>query len=162
MTIYIGNLSFQAEQEDLLDLFSQYGEVSKCSLPLDRETGRKRGFAFVEMANDADEQKAIYDLQNVEWMGRMIRVNKATPRQGGGGGGGGYGGGGGGGGGGRGGYGGGGGGNRGGGYGGGGGGRGGYGGGGGGRGGYGGGGRGGDGGYGGGGGGYDGGGGNRW
>jgi RNA recognition motif-containing protein len=141
MTIYIGNLSFQAEQEDLLDLFSQYGEVAKCSLPLDRETGRKRGFAFVEMANEADEQKAVDDLQNVEWMGRMIRVNKATPRQGGGGGGGGYGGGGGGGGG-RGGYGGGGGG---------------------GRGGYGGGGRGGDGGYGGGGGGgYDGGGGNRW
>ena len=151
MTIYVGNLSFQAEQEDLLDLFSQYGEVSKCSLPLDRETGRKRGFAFVEMANDADEQKAIDDLQNVEWMGRMIRVNKATPREGGGGGGGGGGG--------RGGYGGGGGG-------GGGGGRGGYGGGGGGggRGGYGGGGGGGDrGGYGGGGdGGYGGGGGNRW
>ena len=97
MTIYIGNLSFQAEQEDLLDLFSQYGEVAKCSLPLDRETGRKRGFAFVEMANEADEQKAVDDLQNVEWMGRMIRVNKATPRQGGGGGGGGgYGGGGGG------------------------------------------------------------------
>ena len=98
MTIYVGNLSFQAEQEDLLDLFSQYGEVSKCSLPLDRETGRKRGFAFVEMANDADEQKAIDDLQNVEWMGRMIRVNKATPRENnrGGGGGGGYGGGGGG------------------------------------------------------------------
>jgi RNA recognition motif-containing protein len=139
MTIYVGNLSFQAEQEDLLDLFSQYGEVSKCSLPLDRETGRKRGFAFVEMANDADEQKAIDDLQNVEWMGRMIRVNKATPREGGGGGGGG-----------RGGYGGGG--NRGG------GGGGGYGGGGGGRGGYG----GGGGGYGGGGDGGYGGGGNRW
>jgi RNA recognition motif-containing protein len=107
MTIYVGNLSFQAEQEDLLDLFGQYGEVKQCSLPLDRETGRKRGFAFVEMSNDADEQKAIDDLQDVEWMGRMIRVNKATPREGGGGGGGrgGYGGGGGGGGGGgRGGY----------------------------------------------------------
>ena len=98
MTIYVGNLSFQAEQEDLLDLFGQYGEVKQCSLPLDRETGRKRGFAFVEMSNDADEQKAIDDLQDVEWMGRMIRVNKATPREGGGGGGrGGYGGGGGGG-----------------------------------------------------------------
>ena len=154
MTIYVGNLSFQAEQEDLLDLFGQYGEVKQCSLPLDRETGRKRGFAFVEMSNDADEQKAIDDLQDVEWMGRMIRVNKATPREGGGGGGGREGGGG------RGGYGGGGGregGGGGGGYGG--GGRGG---------GYGGGGRGGDGGGGsrsgdgGGGGGYDGGGGNRW
>jgi RNA recognition motif-containing protein len=102
MTIYVGNLSFQAEREDLLDLFGQYGEVRQCSLPLDRETGRKRGFAFIELADDASEQKAIDDLQDVEWMGRMIRVNKATPREGGGGGGGrggggGYGGGGGGG-----------------------------------------------------------------
>ena len=54
MTIYIGNLSFQAEQEHLFDLFSEYGEVKNCSLPLDRETGRKRGFAFVEMVNDED------------------------------------------------------------------------------------------------------------
>ena len=89
MTIYIGNLSFQAEQEDLLDLFSQYGEVKQCSLPLDRETGRKRGFAFVEMVNETEEQAAIDDLQDVEWMGRMIRVNKATPRERSGGGGGG-------------------------------------------------------------------------
>jgi RNA recognition motif-containing protein len=81
MTIYIGNLSFQAEQEHLSDLFAEYGEVKNCSLPLDRETGRKRGFAFVEMVNDADEQKAIDDLQDVEWMGRMIRVSKATPRE---------------------------------------------------------------------------------
>ena len=154
MTIYVGNLSFQAEREDLLDLFGQYGEVRQCSLPLDRETGRKRGFAFVELADDAAEQKAIDDLQDVEWMGRMIRVNKATPREGGGGGGGGGGGN-------RGGYGGGGGGGGrsggGGGYGGGGGGRSG------GGGGYGGGGAGGGGGYGGGGGGgAGGGGGNRW
>ncbi len=96
MTIYIGNLSFQAEQEDLVDLFNQYGEVKQCSLPLDRETGRKRGFAFVELTNEADEQKAIDDLQEVEWMGRMIRVNKATPRERPSGGKGGYGGGGGG------------------------------------------------------------------
>lgn len=89
MTIYVGNLSFQAEREDLVDLFGQYGEVRQCSLPLDRETGRKRGFAFIELADDASEQKAIDDLQDVEWMGRMIRVNKATPREGGGGGGGG-------------------------------------------------------------------------
>ena len=79
MTIYIGNLSFQAEQEHLFDLFSEYGEVKNCSLPLDRETGRKRGFAFVEMVNDADEQKAIDDLQDVEWMGRMIRGQQGHP-----------------------------------------------------------------------------------
>ena len=84
MTIYVGNLSFQAEREDLVDLFGQYGEVRQCSLPLDRETGRKRGFAFVELSDEESEQKAIDDLQNVEWMGRMIRVNKAIPREGGG------------------------------------------------------------------------------
>ena len=89
MTIYVGNLSFDAEREDLVDLFGQYGQVRQCSLPLDRETGRKRGFAFVELADADSEQRAIDDLQDVEWMGRMIRVNKATPREGGGGGGGG-------------------------------------------------------------------------
>ena len=87
MTIYIGNLSFDAEVEDLQHLFAEYGEVRKCTLPLDRDTGRKRGFAFVEMSNDAEETKAIDDLQNVEWMGRNIRVNKAQPRSGGPGGG---------------------------------------------------------------------------
>ena len=96
MTIYIGNLSFDAEVEDIVGVFSSYGEVTNCKLPLERETGRKRGFAFVDMGDDAQEQKAIDDLQDVEWMGRMIRVNKATPRErsggGGGRGGGGYGG----------------------------------------------------------------------
>jgi RNA recognition motif-containing protein len=89
MTIYVGNLSFDAEREDLVDLFATYGQVRQCSLPLDRETGRKRGFAFVELADADSEQRAIDDLQDVEWMGRMIRVNKATPRDEGGGGGGG-------------------------------------------------------------------------
>ena len=89
MTIYIGNLSFDAEAEDVRSLFAEYGEVRQCNLPLDRETGRKRGFAFVEMGDPAAEQAAIADIQNVEWMGRAIRVNKAEPRPGGGGGGGG-------------------------------------------------------------------------
>ena len=89
MTIYVGNLSFDAEVEDLQHLFAEYGAVSKCTLPLDRETGRKRGFAFVDMASADDEARAIADLQNVEWMGRSIRVNKAEPRGSGGGGGGG-------------------------------------------------------------------------
>lgn len=57
MTIYVGNLSFDAEVEDLQSLFSEYGSVRKCSLPLDRETGRKRGFAFVEMAKPATRAK---------------------------------------------------------------------------------------------------------
>ncbi len=81
MTIFIGNLSFDAEEEDLIGVFSSYGEVKNCKIPVDRETGRKRGFAFVDMVSQADEQKAIDDLQDVEWMGRNIRVNKAEPRK---------------------------------------------------------------------------------
>ena len=81
MTIFIGNLSFDSEQENITGLISSYGEVKSCNIPLDRETGRKRGFAFVEMTNEEDEKKAIDDLQNVEWMGRPIRVNKAEPRR---------------------------------------------------------------------------------
>ena len=55
MTIYVGNLSFDAEREDLVDLFGQYGQVRQCSLPLDRETGRKRGFAFVELSAEIEK-----------------------------------------------------------------------------------------------------------
>jgi RNA recognition motif-containing protein len=83
MTIFIGNLSFDAEAEDVRSLFAEYGDVRQCSMPLDRETGRKRGFAFVEMEDAQKEEVAINDLQNVEWMGRAIRVNKAEPRTGG-------------------------------------------------------------------------------
>ena len=98
VSIFVGNLPFRAEQEDIIELFATHGEVSNCSLPLERDTGRKRGFAFVEMADDAAEQRAIEALQGAELMGRPLRINKAEPRSGGGGGGGGgYGGGGGGG-----------------------------------------------------------------
>ena len=96
VSIFVGNLPFRAEQEDIIELFATHGEVSNCSLPLERDTGRKRGFAFVEMADDAAEQRAIEALQGAELMGRPLRINKAEPRSGGGGGGG-YGGGGGGG-----------------------------------------------------------------
>jgi len=95
VSIFVGNLPFRAEQEDIIELFATYGEVSNCSLPLERDTGRKRGFAFVEMADDAAEQRAIEALQGAELMGRPLRINKAEPRSGGGGyggGGGGYGG----------------------------------------------------------------------
>ena len=59
MTIYIGNLSFQASEDDIREVFAEYGEVSRISLPVDRETGRKRGFAFVDMASEAREDNAI-------------------------------------------------------------------------------------------------------
>ena len=103
MSIFVGNLPFRAEQEDVIELFAQFGEVANCALPLERDTGRKRGFAFVEMADEAVEDAAIEGLQGAELMGRPLRINKAEPRgsapRGGGGGyrggGGGYGGGGG-------------------------------------------------------------------
>ena len=81
MTIFIGNLSWDAEREDLIHLFGEYGEVSKFSMPLDLDTGRKRGFAFVDLADEQAEAAAINDLQNVEWMGRAITVRKAEPRR---------------------------------------------------------------------------------
>ena len=105
MSIFVGNLPFRAEQEDVVELFAQFGEVVNCALPLERDTGRKRGFAFVEMADEATEEAAIEGLQGAELMGRPLRINKAEPRGSaprrggggyGGGGGGGYGGGGGG------------------------------------------------------------------
>ena len=85
VSIFVGNLPFRAEQEDIIELFATHGEVSNCSLPLERDTGRKRGFAFVEMADDAAEQRAIEALQGAELMGRPLRINKAEPRSGGGG-----------------------------------------------------------------------------
>ena len=102
VSIFVGNLPFRAEQEDVTELFAQFGEVVNCALPLERDTGRKRGFAFVEMSDDAAEEAAIEGLQGAELMGRPLRINKAeprgsAPRRDGGGGGGGYGGGGGGG-----------------------------------------------------------------
>ena len=88
MSIFVGNLPFRAEQEDISELFSPFGEVTSCALPLERDTGRKRGFAFVEMADEEAETKAIDALQGVELMGRPLRINKAEPRATGGGGGG--------------------------------------------------------------------------
>jgi RNA recognition motif-containing protein len=81
MTIYIGNLSYQATEEDLRTVFADYGTVKRVVLPTDRETGRMRGFAFVEMADDAQEDSAISELDGAEWMGRQLRVNKARPRE---------------------------------------------------------------------------------
>ena len=84
MSIFVGNLPFRAEREDILELFTPFGEVMNCSLPLERDTGRKRGFAFVEMADESIETTAIDGLQGTELMGRPLRINKAEPRGGGG------------------------------------------------------------------------------
>ena len=81
MSIYVGNLSFDVTQEDLSSVFSEYGTVKRVYLPTDRETGRMRGFGFVEMESESDEDTAIETLDGAEWMGRELRVNKARPRE---------------------------------------------------------------------------------
>ncbi|PSB16178.1 RNA-binding protein [Phormidesmis priestleyi ULC007] len=81
MSIYVGNLSYEVTQEDLSTIFSEYGAVKRVQLPTDRETGRMRGFGFVEMETDAQEAAAIEALDGAEWMGRDLRVNKAKPRE---------------------------------------------------------------------------------
>lgn len=81
MTIYVGNLSYQATEDDLKTIFAEYGSVKRVVLPTDRETGKMRGFAFVEMKDEAQEDTAIEELNEAEWMGRVLRVNKARPKE---------------------------------------------------------------------------------
>lgn len=81
MSIYVGNLSFEVTQEDLSSVFAEYGSVKRVQLPTDRETGRMRGFGFVEMGTEAEETAAIDALDTAEWMGRALKVNKAKPRE---------------------------------------------------------------------------------
>ena len=81
MSIYVGNLSYQVTPEDLTAVFAEYGTVKRVQIPMDRETGRMRGFGFVEMDSDAEETAAIEALDGAEWMGRDLKVNKARPRE---------------------------------------------------------------------------------
>jgi len=92
LNIYVGNLSFDASEADLRAAFEAHGEVLKASIITDRDTGRSRGFGFVEMANDEEGKTAIEALNETDLAGRTITVNEARPRRdsrGGGGGGGG-------------------------------------------------------------------------
>ena len=104
MKLYVGNLSYNVTSQGLEELFTKFGEVRSAQVIQDRDTGRSKGFGFVEMANDNAAREAIQGLNETEHDGRALTVNEARPREerSGGGGGGGYGGGGGGGG--RGGY----------------------------------------------------------
>lgn len=81
MSIYVGNLSYQVTEEALSEVFAEYGTVKRVQLPTDRETGRMRGFGFVEMSSDEEETAAIEALDGAEWMGRDLKVNKARPRE---------------------------------------------------------------------------------
>jgi len=95
--LYVGNLNFRVSNEDLDSLFASYGQVRSAQVITDRDTGRSKGFGFVEMASDQEAQAAISALNGSEFQGRPLTVNEARPREDRGGGGGGYGGGGGGG-----------------------------------------------------------------
>ncbi|MBG1242729.1 RNA recognition motif domain-containing protein [Nostoc sp. NZL] len=81
MSIYVGNLSYEVTQDALSAVFAEYGAVKRVQLPTDRETGRLRGFAFVEMSSEDEETKAIEALDGAEWLGRDLKVNKAKPRE---------------------------------------------------------------------------------
>ena len=80
MNIFVGNLPFSATEADLNGLFSEYGTVDSVSIITDRESGRSRGFGFVELAADARSQDAIRDLDGADLQGRNIKVNEAKPR----------------------------------------------------------------------------------
>lgn len=96
--LYVGNLSFRTTDDDLAQLFGQFGQVVSAKVIIDRETNRPRGFGFVEMAQAEEAQKAIEGLDQKDFMGRTLKVNLAKPREdrpprrggGGGGGGGGW------------------------------------------------------------------------
>lgn len=81
MNLFVGNLSWDVTQEDLEAAFGASGRVASVKIMTDRETGKPRGFAFVEMTNDAEAQKAIQNLNGKELKGRQLNVNEARPRE---------------------------------------------------------------------------------
>lgn len=93
MKIYVGNLPYDTSEGSLQELFGEFGEVDSVSLIMDRETGRPRGFGFVEMTDDGAAKTALESLNGKDFGGRPLTVNEAKPREGGGGGRGGFGGG---------------------------------------------------------------------
>lgn len=80
MNIYVANLSWGTTSDSLQELFSQFGEVTAANIITDRETGRSRGFGFVDMSNDEEGQKAINELNETEFEGKTIAVSVARPR----------------------------------------------------------------------------------
>jgi RNA recognition motif-containing protein len=81
MNIFVGNLSYSTTDDEIRELFEQYGAVDSARMIMDRETHRSRGFAFVEMPNDKEAQAAIQALEGHELQGRPLRINEARPRE---------------------------------------------------------------------------------
>ena len=80
MNIYVGNLSYKVRESDLKEVIEEYGQVDSCKIIIDRDTRKSKGFAFVEMADDAAAKKVISDLSGAEFDGRAMVVKEATPR----------------------------------------------------------------------------------
>ena len=80
MNIYVGNLNYRVREEDLKQVMEEYGVVDSVKIIIDRETGRSKGFAFVEMPNNAEGQKAIEELNEAEYEGRQMVVKEARPK----------------------------------------------------------------------------------
>jgi len=81
MNIYVGNLSWQLSEDDLNTKFAEFGDVDSAKIITDRETGRSKGFGFVEMPNQAEAEKAIEELNGHELDGRALKVNESKPRE---------------------------------------------------------------------------------
>ena len=81
MKIYVGNLPYSVTSEDLSDMFKEYGDVEEATLIMDRETGRSKGFAFVEMKSNSDADRAIKGLNGTQLEGRALTVTQARPRE---------------------------------------------------------------------------------
>jgi RNA recognition motif-containing protein len=86
MRLYVGNLSYSTKDADLREVFGEYGELASVAVITDRDTGRSKGFGFVEFANDDDAKAAMEDLNGKEVGGRVLKINEARPREEGGGG----------------------------------------------------------------------------
>jgi RNA recognition motif-containing protein len=82
INIYVGNVPFQTSEDQLRELFEQYGGVEQAKIIVDRATGRSKGFGFVEMSERDEGLKAIEELDSKDFMGRTLRVNEARPRKG--------------------------------------------------------------------------------
>lgn len=80
MNIYVGNLHYNVSDEDLKQVFEEYGEVTSVKIIMDRETGRSKGFGFIEMSDDAKAREAIEELNGAELMGRTMKVNESRPK----------------------------------------------------------------------------------
>ncbi len=81
MNIYVGNLSYKVSDQELMEVFEEFGDVVSAKVIKDRESGRSKGFGFVEMANESEAQEAINELDGAEINGRAVKVNKARPKE---------------------------------------------------------------------------------